>query len=160
MARTRTVTEWVRHLDYRYCSALYNVPSNEIHTKVVDVVGSGVEEVEIWWAIGEVRVALVLYSCGCEVLSIWPSLALQSFLQTLGRNFLVPLKIKKCLGIVLDKLIEPARILTKYQGPTEPQQDVSCIIDFYKIHFYVEGVAVVLIISQCSPLSSFITLQL
>ena len=84
MARTRTVTERVRHFDYKYCSTLYNVPSNEIHTKGVVVVGSGVEEVEIWRAIGELRVALVLYSCGGEVLSIWSSLALQSFLHTLG----------------------------------------------------------------------------
>ena len=57
MARTRTVTERVRHFDYKYCSTFYNVPNNEIHTKVVVVVGSGVEEVEIWRAIGELRVA-------------------------------------------------------------------------------------------------------
>lgn len=97
----------MRHLDYKYFLALYNVPSNEIHTKVVVVVGSGVEEVEIWRAIGELRVALVLYSCGGEVLCIWSSLAIAKlFEHTLGCSLLVPLKIKKkCLGIVLDNFM-------------------------------------------------------
>ena len=51
--------------------------------------------------------ALVLYSCGGEVLCIWSSLAIAKlFEHTLGCSLLVPLKIKKkCLGIVLDNFM-------------------------------------------------------
>ena len=61
--------------------------------------------------------ALVLYSCGGEVYSIWSSLASQA-LQTLSRVVHnLPLKIKKCLGIVLDNRVGTVELLTNALGP-------------------------------------------
>lgn len=57
----------------------------------------------------------VLYSCGGEGYSIWSSLASQAFLQKLLGALSVtlfpalPLKIKKCPGIVLDNIAETVK---------------------------------------------------
>ena len=75
-------------------------------------------------------------------------------------NLRRPPQDKKCPGIVLDNIMETVKVLMNVLGPHGTTARRELYIDFIKIHFYVEGVAVVLIISQCSLLLSFITLQL